>query len=228
MRHSSSEYILAENRFGAYCIPRKAAHRPAAQCVINGNVWEEKTIEFMIAKCRDADIVTAGAFFGDGLPALSSATRGTVWAFEPNRENFRCASITILMNDLRNVHLNGVALGEKPDTGHLMTLDNNGRALGGASHIVNSKTANTAAIDIAKLDDLLPPDANISILHLDVERFERFALKGATETIKRCRPILILETCPPVDTEAHQLLSSLNYRTIITLSGNSVLNSNCC
>jgi hypothetical protein len=38
--------------------------------------------------------------------------------------------------------------------------------------------------------------ANISIIHLDLEGFEEYALLGARKTIERYRPLLILETVP--------------------------------
>jgi hypothetical protein len=38
--------------------------------------------------------------------------------------------------------------------------------------------------------------ANISIIHLDLEGFEEYALRGARKTIERYRPLLILETVP--------------------------------
>ena len=48
-------------------------------------------------------------------------------------------------------------------------------------------------IDILTIDGSVPKDRNISILQLDIEGFEKQALMGALETIKRCKPILILE-----------------------------------
>ncbi len=108
-------FIFATNKHGDYCIPAEAAHRPAAQCVLNGAVWESDTIEFILTHCGEGDILHAGAFFGDALPALSKATRGTVWAFEPNPQSFRAAQITALMNDLKNVKLMNCALGARQE-----------------------------------------------------------------------------------------------------------------
>jgi hypothetical protein len=84
MPYSRNDFLLAANKYGVYCIPAAASHRPAAQCVMGGKVWEEEAVDFMRGNCRRRDVVTAGTFFGDMLPALSSATLGTVWAFEPN------------------------------------------------------------------------------------------------------------------------------------------------
>jgi len=48
-------------------------------------------------------------------------------------------------------------------------------------------------IEIVAIDEVIPADHNISILQLDIEGYEEQALKGCLKTIKRNRPILILE-----------------------------------
>jgi hypothetical protein len=68
-----------------------------------------------------------------------------------------------------------------------------GRKLGGASRIINSEIGKFVPITIDTLDTMIPDDRNISIVQLDLEGFEIPALKGAINTIKRCKPILILE-----------------------------------
>jgi hypothetical protein len=46
----------------------------------------------MLGNCGKKDIVPAGAYFGDFLPALSNCGDDVgVWAFEPNVENYTCA-----------------------------------------------------------------------------------------------------------------------------------------
>ena len=48
-------------------------------------------------------------------------------------------------------------------------------------------------IDIVIINDVIPIQSNISIMQLDVEGYEKNALEGTLETIKRCKPIIILE-----------------------------------
>jgi len=225
----STQFIFAANKYGEYCVPSAATHRPAAQCVINGEVWENDTIEFMVANCRDRDVITAGTFFGDALPALSAASTGTVWGFEPNPESYRCAAITVLLNDLKNVKLMNVALGEKPESKRLVVRGFDGRSLGGLSQIadvVNSygpRGPDTVPVNVVAIDDVVPVTAKVGILHLDIEGFEEFALSGAFKTIERKRPALILETAPTAATNAGKLLHSLGYRVTRALSSNSLL-----
>ena len=219
-----SQFILATNKHGEYCIPVAASHRPAAQHVIKGEVWEDETIEFMIKHARAADIITAGVFFGDALPALARATTGTVWGFEPNPENFRCAAITVLLNDLRNVQLTNAALGEMEATSmHLMIRDQSGRSLGGLSHVIDKSSDSTVPIQMVTVDRIVPATAEVSIVHLDLEGFEEFALFGAKKIIETKRPLLILESVPTANSMAGCFLASLGYRPTRVLSSVNTL-----
>ena len=190
---------IASNRYGTYCVPQSSAHRPAAQAILKENVWEPHTIELVCAKCADGDIIHAGTYFGDFLPAFSRALRGgrRVWAFEPNPENHLCADVTMRINNLANVVLTNAALGEDSGKLSMAVSDGSGRALGGASRVVKTEDIRSKiSIDVVSLDEAVPPDRNISVIQLDVEGFELQALKGAIGTIRRCKPHLILETLP--------------------------------
>jgi len=46
------------------------------------------------------------------------------------------------------------------------------------------------------IDNAVPEDAAIAVLHLDLEGSEALAIEGGARTIARCRPVLILETVP--------------------------------
>lgn len=183
-------------------MPLSSGRRPAARRILSGDVWEPRTIEYMAAHCGQGDIVHAGTYFGDFLPALSRACSdgAKVWAFEPNPENHRCAVVTTLLNDLGNVVLTHAGLGDREGTLTLMTSDGRGRSLGGASRVVEQRTERGlnryAEVRMVRIDDAVPAERQVSILQLDLEGFERPALAGAMETLRRCRPILILEAAP--------------------------------
>ena len=217
-------FRTAFNRYGGYCIPVAAEHRFAAQTVIAGEVWEPNTIALMIQACRGGDIVHAGTFFGDFLPALAKAA-AKVWAFEPKRENWRCASLTVSLNGLANVALYLGGLSDHAGEMALQTRDSDGVVLGGASHLEDQAPADPGAFEmtpVGTLDSLLPPDRKIAILQLDVEGHEQRALAGAMETIRRWRPILILETLPqPAWISAN--LTPLGYALARHVDENAVL-----
>ncbi|MCK6370338.1 MAG: hypothetical protein L6Q83_03265, partial [Gammaproteobacteria bacterium] len=114
---------IGYNVYGAYCVPLSSRHRRAAMRILGGEVHEPQTVEFLRSHCDTGDVVHAGTYFGDFLPALSRACQGTVWAFEPNLENFRCATITVLLNDLRNIELRRAGLGAASGALPLLTVD---------------------------------------------------------------------------------------------------------
>ena len=69
----------------------------------------------MSKNCGTGDLVHAGTYFGDFIPALSRvcAPDAKVWAFEPNPENYRCALITTTLNNLHNVEIKNAGLGSQ-------------------------------------------------------------------------------------------------------------------
>jgi FkbM family methyltransferase len=219
---------VAYNKYGGYCIPLSSRFRPTARRIISGGVWEPDTLEFLVARCGDGDIVHAGAYFGDFLPALSQAVRpgATVWAFEPNPENHRCAALTIAINDLPNVVLTNGGLGAEHGSLRMVTSDESGRSLGGASWIVPEAGSNnkerTIAVDIVTVDEVVGRDRRVSIIQLDVQGFEQQALAGALKTIKRCKPLLVLEGMPEEAWLTENILS-LGYQIERQIHANTVL-----
>ena len=219
---------IAYNDLGGYCVPRSSLHRPAAQRVLSGKIWEPETIEYMVKHCGEGDIVHAGSYFGDFLPALSRACANDakVWAFEPNLENYRCALITTFINDLRNVEIANAGLGARKGSLSMMISDASGRSLGGTSRVLEEYKGDgreeLTQVEIVRLDDAVPSDRTISILQLDVEDFEQPALTGATRTIERCKPILILENLPDQHWLSENILR-LGYRVARKVHANTIL-----
>jgi FkbM family methyltransferase len=190
---------LTYNEYGSYCVPEHAAHRPACQAILAHRVWEPETVRFMRDHCADGDIVHAGTFFGDFLPALSSALApgAMLIAFEPVAENYQCAKVTATLNGLSNVSLTQAGLGANPARLKMITHDDHGRSLGGGSTIVNADSAEgDQDVAIIRVDDSVRPDHYVSVIQLDIEGHEKAALEGALQTILHWRPILILETLP--------------------------------
>jgi FkbM family methyltransferase len=225
---SALKCAISYNQYGGYCVPESSFHRPAARAVLSGQVYEPGTIDYMAANCRDRDIIHAGTFFGDFLPALSRAvnSNAVIWAFEPNRENFRCAKITLELNEAANVRLFHAGLGAQREQLFVQTTNTSGRSLGGASRITDKDCAagGTEPVEIVAIDEVVPVERNIGIVQLDVEGYEKEALSGALETIQRCLPILILEVLPNSNLVHSEWFSenilSLGYQMTASLHGN--------
>lgn len=223
---------VSYNQYGGYCVPLSSRHRPAARKILSNEVYEPKTIEFMLANGGNGDIIHAGTYFGDFLPALSHAcgSQYKVWAFEPNPENYKCAKITMLLNNLENVSLEHAGLGQKESVVPLRTTDDRGNALGGSSSLVQGTDVPLGCEQymarIVAVDDFMPPDRRIAIIQLDVEGYEKEALAGSLETIRKWRPILILEVWSGSklleSTWFSENILGLNYRMTEKLHGNCV------
>jgi len=195
--------LVAYNRYGGYVVPRHSAHRVAARKILGGQVYEPGTIDLLRGECGEGDIVHAGTFFGDFLPALSGAMAPSarIYAFEPNPVNFRCASLTLSLNGIENVSLACAGLGAEAGHAAMLVTRKDGSARGGSSRVLKegdpADVGNTIQIPITTVDDSVPLDRRVSILQLDLEGYEQHALDGAMATIRRCRPVTIVETLDP-------------------------------
>jgi FkbM family methyltransferase len=220
---------VATNEHGAYCVPRSSRRRPAAQAILQARVYEPDTIDFLRGVDPASDIVHAGTFFGDFLPALarSRSDGAIVWAFEPNLESYRCAQVTTLLNDLPNVVLTHAALGADAGTAVIVTSNRAGVPLGGGSHVIEDASslgdgASHERVRLASVDDTVAGDRRVGVIQLDVEGHEQPALAGAMRTIERCLPVIVLEAVPQSGWVAEHL-EPLGYEAGGLVGGNRVL-----
>ena len=192
-----------------------------------GEVYEPETIEYLTSQCREGDVVHAGTYFGDFLPALARACAPgqVIWAFEPNLENWLCALITAHINHLQNVRLTQAGLSDRAGTGRLLTTDEGGQSLGGSSRLLDycdhPSISRAAEVPLVTIDETVPEDRHVAAIHLDVEGSEGEALAGALRTIQRCRPALVLESVPHGEWFSDAILE-LGYRAEQMIEGNSV------
>jgi FkbM family methyltransferase len=219
--------IVAYNALGGYFVPKSSSARNCSQHILNGRVFEARMPEFVAQHVGTGDIVHAGTFFGDFLPAFSRALApgARVWAFEPVAENYACAKATTELNRVDNVVLHFAGLGAASSEGVVVTHDSAGVALGEVAYVSTSmvdRVGDTETIRIVSIDETVPADRDVAIIQLDVEGFEEPALTGALKTIARCRPILVLETLPPAAWVAEHL-SPLGYRVREGVHANVVL-----
>ncbi|KUF09518.1 FkbM family methyltransferase [Pseudoponticoccus marisrubri] len=213
----------ARNEYGRYHVPQGLEGRPAAKAVLAGRAFEPETLAFMRAHAGDGDIIHAGAFFGDFIPALSQALApgARLWAFEPNPGNFAAAQRTVALNGLENVTLANAALSNRDETVLFRTRDAEGKSLGGISHFVEEDGEGVEPVRAVMLDFSVPLARPVSILQLDVEGHEKQALKGAYHIINRWQPILILEYFSQTQW-INRTFRSLSYTRIGKLHGNFV------
>ena len=216
---------IYQNKFGYYYVPMNHK-RPALNAIKAGKVWEEETLAYIQeAYVKGTSIIHAGAYFGDMLPFYSKLVgSNSVWAFEQAEINFICAKATRLINNLKNVKLFQLAVSNKNIQVAILTK-RNGVPLGGSSTLYEGKKNNLEEIELidsVKLDDLIPREERIGIIHLDIEGHELKALQGAQRIINENHPLLVLEVWSNKSEEIHQHVTSLGYQHVDTLNGNRV------
>ena len=194
---------IRKNAYGRYYVPDSQLHRPVAASIAKGEVWEKDTIQYIIDNLNNKSAITAGAYYGDFLPAISKSTSAKVFTFEPVPELFEYAKKTIYLNQLPNTVIYNQGLSNQTRKGFIKLVGERNDhigfrgkslSLGGASHIVPKPTKNTIDIELTTLDSVIPTDSEISVIHLDVERHENEALEGAKHLIKINRPVIIAES----------------------------------
>lgn len=168
------------------------------------------------AYIKGKTIIDGGAFVGDSAVMFcDSYEPKNVLAFEPVRATFEILKkITEVANLTDKVIPISKGLGDKPDS---MCIRNTG------SDVVNPGATFSTCMDgmpevgekieISTIDlEVSAGDYEVGLIKLDIEGFEKKAIEGALETIKRDKPILIISLYHnPVDFfEIKPLLESLD------------------
>lgn len=125
-------------------------------------------------------VITAGG--NQGLyTRLYSKLFETVYSFEPDAFNFYCL---VNNNQNENVIKMNCGLGAEVD---MLSLKRPNMTNTGTHHL----TKDPGNIPVLTIDTFHFPTVNL--IQLDVEGYEVNVLKGASQTIQRCRPVVILE-----------------------------------
>jgi FkbM family methyltransferase len=144
------------------------------------------------------DIGANVGYFTAHMSKLAGSS-GLVHAFEPEPRNFSLLSSNVAANNLQNVVLHHMALGDREDTGMLHISDFSG----GMHRLYPSNCCGDATIEvpIRRLDSMFSP-GQISVIKIDVEGFEPFVLSGAQNLLEGQDVKIISEYCPPAMLEA--------------------------
>ena len=90
-------------------------------------------------------------------------------------------------------------MGDGPGTATIRVHDfTKNEPAGGLARIETTEpaapgTTGYEEIEVSSIDALVPADRQVSVIHMDLEGFEKKALAGARQTILRCRPFLAIE-----------------------------------
>jgi len=198
-------------------LPRRAQHvlrelNVRRQLVSGRLISEEPDVVVLERYVRPGDVVLdVGANVGTYTLALSRLVgpRGRVIAIEPVPGTFGLLASSVAFAGLENVTLLNLAGSDR--TGPIaMTVP---RFASGLDNIyqasVSADGGDALVVHACRLDDVLG-ELPIAFAKIDVEGHEAQVLAGMFETLRRCRPRLLVE-CPSA--RSSELLAALGYHS---------------
>lgn len=188
---SSDELVWAETRGGKI---RCSLADFVGRAAYYGGELDPK-ITRLVERLVPPGAVTCDVGANIGLVTLALAKQvgatGRVFAFEPNPHVAALLEETLAASSLTNVSLARYGLGARPGT---MVLSVPPINAGAASVVRRTEGASALAVEIRTLDaSLRGSGADVQFIKIDVEGFEAEVLKGATQTLRRCRPLVLFE-----------------------------------
>lgn len=186
------------------------------------NSTPELTIVQDIIEQIDRGIfIDIGAAIGLYILHLRQYSSVPIVAYEPSPLAFAVCKKNIELNQLPNVDLRNKACGNT--TGSIsMEIGINSRIAGSEKNIENEGTENIKdldniavltrdnwtkkKVDLVRLDEDVESIETVSLIKIDCEGFEYQILQGASELIKKHRPILFIELHPQfIESYGYQL-----------------------
>jgi FkbM family methyltransferase len=172
--------------------------------LLNGKQWSPTILKLLKSRMKQkGHFVNVGAHIGTiTLPMSTISSRVT--AFEPFPKTFDHLKKNLEINNLSNVDIHNIALGDKHENVFFMD-DNNDRLKNnnGGMHVFTSNDLITGerSASIAKLENLgifsVPLDSikldKIDLMLVDIEGMEDRFLIGAEQTLKKDLPDLLIE-----------------------------------
>ena len=141
------------------------------------------------------NVIDIGANIGyfTALAARSVEPGGRVLAVEADPETFDLLRANVELNGFAHVELLPVAAHR---TAGLVTGTRDPSNYGGHTAYVASNAWPTTPLQAARLDDVLDPEAPVHFVKVDIEGMDHAAVEGLEQTVRRWRPLLLVEFNP--------------------------------
>jgi len=176
-----------------------------------GRIYEEDLLRSINAMClKPGTFVDVGAYIGTHTIYFSKIMQRKVLAFEPNPASFSDLKSNVMFNEVEGlVNIHQTAVGATASKGDIAFDDASN--LGAAKFSPNAE----GAIELSPLDDLLLQNENISLIKIDTEGFELDVLRGATKTLARCKPVIVVECISPQNfSSVASILEEISYAPV--------------
>jgi FkbM family methyltransferase len=118
---------------------------------------------------------------------------GRFIAFEPMEENVACLRRNIELNDLQNVRVEAIALGEKEGSVDLFVPPQHRGGPSAAARVQASEGWKKIGTALCSALDSRFTEARLDLMKIDVEGSEASVLQGAMRILQRFRPAILCE-----------------------------------
>ena len=140
-------------------------------------------------KIGNKAIIDAGCYIADSVLVFRDEFKdSSIYAFEPTKANYDLALKTIKLNNLTNVKIENMGLGENNNDCRIKTND---------SILKNCENAicedGDEVIKMITLDEYVEKNnLSVGLIKTDIEGYEQKFLQGAERTIKTQQPTLLI------------------------------------
>lgn len=131
--------------------------------------------------------------------AKSAGKTGKIIAFEPNPETYIRIQKNVELNDLDNVEILNIGIGDKRET-RMLVVHGDNSAKGSMEkniqlQILNKKGAKSLQVEVDTLDGCIEANKlpKPDFIKIDIEGMEYNALLGMAETISKYKPSMCIE-----------------------------------
>jgi len=140
-------------------------------------------------KIKDSAVLDIGAFIGQASTSFLEFQPANIYPFEPSLRNFRRLGDNLAKHvRTKQIIPINAAMGEKKGFAFISD-EGNASAVGDSETNPNAQKVVVTTVDDFAKEHKIP---RVGLIKLDVEGFEMNVVQGATETIKRDKPILLI------------------------------------
>ena len=190
------------------------------RALLNDRVWEKRITNIFENNVKeDWVVVDAGAYIGLHTLTLSKLAKEVI-SFEPQPLIYQCLKNTLEKQNIDNVKLYHLALSNKKSNTRIYTNNDGDASIEG---IRDARFNMNFPCETNKLDNMI--NKKIHLIKIDVEGHEWEVIDGATKTIIKHRPIIILETFKRNNNikKIKQFILSFNYSASYISADNYLL-----
>jgi len=160
------------------------------------NFYENLGLDLIDASSAiNRSIIDVGAFIGDSSLVLCRFTKRNVYAFEPFVDTYAELSENIKLNDIGNIVPVKLGLSDTQGKRRLFfsAQDHSISTNDPAMSLSDGACTNSIEIDVTTIDVFAADNKlDVGIIKIDAEGAEQAVLRGAVETIKKNKPILLV------------------------------------